>query len=113
MWYSNRFREMALALIATASTAFAGHVYGTLRENNQPLRDARVSLRCRNEVTPPGTTDHEGTYRLYSKVAGACTLEMHHQGRSAAASLYSYDRPTAYDFDLVKDGKGGWELRRR
>lgn len=109
----NRARELLLAAIVTASAAWAGHVYGTIREGNQPLREAKVTLRCGNEQPAAATTDQEGTYRLFSKAAGSCTLEMEHQGRRAVGSLYSYDRPTAYDFDLVQDGKGGWELRRR
>lgn len=104
--------KLVLVVFTTASMAFAGHVYGTIRENNQPLQGANLVLRCGSE-SPATKTDQEGTYRLLSKGAGPCTLEMDHGGRRASGSLYSYDRPTAYDFDLVKDGKGGWELRRR
>lgn len=108
----NRRGLLAILAIGATSVALAGHVFGTIRENNQPLSGARVTLRCAAE-TAPGTTDKEGTYRLYSKSAGPCTLEIEHHGRRATGTLYSYDRPTAYDFDLVKDGKGGYELRKR
>ena len=108
----SRAGRLVVVSITAVSTGMAGHVYGTIRENNQALREASVVLRCGDESTP-GTTDHEGMYRIYSKAAGPCTLELRHQGRRAAGSLYSYDRPTAYDFELMKDGKGGWELRRK
>jgi len=96
---------------ATTSIAMAGHVYGKIRENNQPVQGAGVTLRCGSE-TPTGSTDQEGVYRLFSRVTGACTLEVNVRGRRATGPLYSYDRPTAYDFDLV-DENGRWILRRR
>jgi len=97
--------------MAAVSTAIAGHVFGTIRENNQPVRGAAVTLRCGNEA-PGGTTDQEGMYRLFARTTGACTLEVNAGGRHAVGPLYSYDKPTAYDFDLVHDGKS-WVLRRR
>lgn len=91
--------------------ARAGHLYGRILENGQPVRGAGVILRCGGE-SPGGTTDPEGVYRLFAKTAGACTLEVNAGGRRAVGQLYSYDKPTAYDFDLVQDG-GRWILRRR
>jgi hypothetical protein len=89
----------------------AGHLYGRILENGNPVRGAGVILRCGSE-TPGGTTDPEGVYRLFAKTTGACTLEVNAGGRRAVGQLYSYDKPTAYDFDLVQDG-GRWLLRRR
>jgi hypothetical protein len=108
----NQAGLLAFLALGAASMAWAGHVFGTIRENAQPLRGANVLLRCAAD-TITGTTDQEGMYRLYSKAAGPCSLEVEHRGRRAVGPVYSYDRPTAYDFDLVSDGKGGFGLRKR
>lgn len=95
----------------SAEMARAGHVYGRILEGGRPVRGAGVVLRCGGE-TPAGTTDAEGVYRLFAKTTGACTLEVNAGGRRAVGQLYSYDKPTAYDFELVQAG-GRWILRRR
>jgi len=100
-------------LLATASIAMAGHIYGTIRENNQPVRRALVVLTCGAERAPDARTDDEGVYRVFAKSTGNCQLVLEPGGRNAHGPLYSYDRPTAYDFDLIKDGGGRWILRKR
>jgi len=60
----------------------------------------------------PGTTDGDGAYRVVVPNTGACTITVVHEGKRAAATVHSYDKPTAYDFELVQ-GRGGWELHRR
>jgi len=107
----NRILAWALMSCVSVEMAYAGHVYGRILENGRPVNGAGVILRCGGE-SPGGTTDAEGTYRLFSKTAGSCTLEVNAGGRRAVGQLYSYDKPTAYDFDLVQEG-GRWTLRRR
>ncbi|MBL8173070.1 MAG: hypothetical protein JNK48_00285 [Bryobacterales bacterium] len=106
-------RILAWVLLGWGSVevASAGHVFGRILENGQPVRGAGVILRCGGE-RPGGTTDNEGTYRLFAKTTGSCTLEVNVGGRVATGPLYSYDKPTAYDFDLVREG-ARWILRRR
>lgn len=106
-----RLVQAVLTGIAAASTAAAGHVYGIIRENNRPIRNVEVSITCGKE-SGIGHTDQEGVYRLFLKATGNCQVVMEPRGRRASGFLYSYDRPTAYDFDLVRDG-GRWVLRRR
>jgi len=101
----------ALVGLFATSVAMAGHVYGTIRFNNQPFRNAEVSISCGAE-TVPGRTDQEGVYRMFVRSTGACQLVLEPRGRRAPGSLYSYDRPTAYDFDLVQQG-AAWVLRIR
>jgi hypothetical protein len=104
--------SMAALLLATASIARAGHIYGTIRENNQPVRRALVVLTCGAERAPDARTDDEGVYRVFAKGTGNCQLVLDPGGRNAPGPLYSYDRPTAYDFDLIREG-GRWILRKR
>lgn len=101
----------ALVGLLAASVMIAGHVYGTIRFNNQPHRNAEVSISCGGE-TVPGRTDQEGVYRMFVRATGSCQLMLEPNGRRAMGSLYSYDRPTAYDFDLVQQD-GRWMLRKR
>jgi hypothetical protein len=97
--------------ITAASSALAGHLYGTIRENGQSLRGVEIVLNCAGE-TATGRTDRDGVYRLFLRRTGSCQIVLEPSGRRAVGSLYSYDRPTAYDFDLVREG-GRWALRRR
>jgi hypothetical protein len=89
----------------------AGNVFGTIREANRPLAGVPVSLACGKESVP-GKTDGEGVYRLFTRATGACQLILDLPGRQMSAPLYSYDRPTAYDFDVVREGNN-WVLRKR
>lgn len=101
---------VALFTIGVCSAASAGQVYGTLRQNEQPVQSAPVSVTCGSE-TKRGQTDTEGIYRLLVSATGSCTLVLE-DGRQARGSLYSYDRPTGYDFDVVSQN-GSWVLAPR
>jgi hypothetical protein len=101
-----------LFLIGLISTANAGQVYGTIYQNNQPVPNAQVALSCPGGQAA-GATDNGGVYRLFGRGTGTCILVLNLQGFQASGSLYSYDRPTAYDFDLVRQGDGSWRLSLR
>jgi hypothetical protein len=104
----NRAAACGLLLIGLTTTAIAGQVYGILFQNNQPLTGAPVRLNCGNE-SANGVTDSQGVYRVFVRASGGCTLVLEPEGRKAEGSVYSYDRPTAYDFDVVNQG-GRWVL---
>jgi hypothetical protein len=106
-----RLAACLLMGISTCSTALAGHMYGIIRENNQPLSRIEVIVLCGDERAS-GSTDDQGVYRLFVRQARSCRLILDPRGRNAEGALYSYDKPTAYDFDLVHEG-GRWVLRRR
>jgi hypothetical protein len=90
------------------SPARAGQVYGTIFHDNQPLAGVEVKLLCPGQQAN-GSTDNAGTYRLFVKVNGSCVIVLEPNGRNAAGQVYSYDRPTSYDFDLIEQ-KGRWVL---
>lgn len=102
----------ALIALGVSSVAGAGQVYGTLRHNERPLVSAPVTLTCGAEARS-GQTDSDGMYRLMVSTTGNCTLVL--TDRQARGTLYSYDRPTGYDFDVVQQSDGSWSLvpRRR
>lgn len=101
----------ALLMLSFAATLTAGQVYGSIFENGQPLRRVPAELRCSGEGAN-GVTDDDGVYRLFVRATGSCQLVIEPNGRNVAATIYSYDRPTAYNFDLVNNN-GRWELVRR
>lgn len=101
----------AALVLGLVCPAFAGQLYGTIYFENRPLTGAPVTLSCGGE-TGNGTTDGEGVYRVFVRATGGCMLVVDPGGRRATASVYSYDRPTAYDFDMVfRDGR--WQLSLR
>ena len=97
-----------LMVLGVGSVLSAGQLYGNIFLNGQPLRGVPVALNCSGEGTQ-GSTDGDGIYRVFVRTNGGCTLIVDPGGRNAAAPVYSYDRPTAYNFDLVNQG-GRWEL---
>ena len=105
------FQSLLLGL-TIVPVILAGNVYGTIREKNKPLAGAPVSLTCGKESPVSGRADGEGVYRLFVRATGACQLVVDLPGRRMSASVYSYDRPTAYDFDVVLEGNN-WVLRKR
>jgi hypothetical protein len=100
-----------LFVVMARSSALAGQVYGTIFQDNKPVRNTPAVLTCGTDSTS-GSTDEEGVYRLFVRATGACTLVLDPNGRHASGSLYSYDRPTANDFDLIRT-QTGWALRKR
>ena len=102
----------ALLMLSFGGAVSAGQVYGTIVQNGQPLRRAPVELRCSGE-TASDVTDDDGVYRLFVRATGSCQFVVEPKGRNVAAAIYSYDRPTGYNFDLMIDRNGRWELVRR
>jgi hypothetical protein len=108
-----RVTACAFLIVVLCSTAIAGQVYGTIFRNGQKVPGAQITLRCPGGQSV-GTTDNTGVYRVFGRGTGTCALVLNLPGLQAEGSLYSYDRPTGYDFDLAQqDGK--WRLipRRR
>lgn len=88
---------------------YAGLIYGTVRNNTgAPIGGMPVSVACPEfGHTPPQSvpTDGAGAYRIFVDIRGRCQLQV---GSSAPTTVFSYDDPIRYDFDLI-----GGTLRRR
>ena len=98
-----RAASLLLVALATSPLAQAGHCYGRLSANGQPIPNANLTLTCGSEVVR-GTTDGAGIYRLFSATTGACTLQVDAGGWSATAPINSYDSPASNDFNVVRQG---------
>ncbi|MBI4876507.1 MAG: carboxypeptidase regulatory-like domain-containing protein [Acidobacteria bacterium] len=94
-----------------APYAYAGHIFGALRESGQPVRGAEVVVTC-GPNRYPSKTESDGSYRLFAKETTRCSLQVNYKGQSPRAEIFSYNEPTRYDFDLVWE-QGRLTLRRR
>jgi hypothetical protein len=94
----------AALLVSRTGIAEAGEVHGRIfRDNNSQASQVTVSLSCGGRPVPwAEKTDPDGNYRFFARESGSCTLSVGDQTK-ATADVYSYDRPTAYDFNY--DGK--------
>ncbi len=101
-----------LALFFAGSLGLqAGEIYGTLRESGRP-----VEKGAGIEITAPGgtkigsgTTDQFGSYRVFVKPKGKCTLIVHYRGRAFdPLAIYSYSNAVRYDLTIEGD-----QLRRK
>jgi hypothetical protein len=102
-----------LLLFACSLPAVCGNVYGTIRENGQPAAGVSATLTCPKEPpSKPSVTEKDGIYRVFSRTTGAGQLTVVSGQRTMSVSVYSYDRPTAYDYDIVRSGNT-WSLRKR
>ena len=98
-----RAASLLLVALATSPLAEAGHCYGRLSVDGQPVPNANLTLTCGSEVVR-GTTDGSGIYRLFAATTGACTLQVDAAGWSASAPINSYDSPASNDFSAVRQG---------
>jgi hypothetical protein len=98
-----------LALLAVP--AWPGHILGRITRGG-PLADADVSVQCGSESSAPSRTGADGSYRIVVRSTGPCTITVRHGAINASGAVHSYDRPTAYDFEVVGDG-GRFSLQRR
>jgi hypothetical protein len=107
----------AMPLILTllffcCSPVFAGQIYGTLRESGRPVPNVKIDVICGGN-TYSAVTDNGGLYRLFAKETGGCTIRAYYQNQIPQSSLDSYPNPAHYDFDLIRNANGQYELRRR
>lgn len=89
---------LALAL-ATAGHVAAATIYGTIREGDRPLENAKIELLCAGKRVSQ-QTDARGTYRFTISQTGRCRLEI----EGGSAPVIVYDEPTRYDFEIRQEG---------
>jgi hypothetical protein len=90
-----------LLLCSLPNAGFAAQVYGTLRESGKPVgSNVTVEVVCGNN-TYSALTDNYGSYRLFARETGRCTMRVHYQNQLPATTINSYADPAHYDFDLV------------
>ena len=89
-----------------ASAVLAGEIYGTITDAGKP-----IPTGIKVEVTAAGNsysgeTDKFGTYHVFVNDAGKCTLTVHYKDQKPAATIFSYEKATRYDWTVeTVDGK--------
>lgn len=107
-------RRVAIAAglaLAGGSPVWAGQVEGTLYREGRPVQGATIELRRGEEVVERIKTSGSGTFGVFLQATGSYELVLPEHG--LGSRIYSYPSPVRYDFDLVKKGADGYELRRR
>jgi len=103
---------LAFFFVSSCSPAWAGQIYGTLRETDRPISNVKIEVVCGNS-TYSAMTDASGLYRLFAKETGRCAVRAYYQNQTPQTVIDSYANPAHYDFDLVRQQNGQYELRRR
>lgn len=100
------------SLFAT-SAALAGEIYGTITDAGKPV-PAGVKVEVAVEGnTYTGDTDEYGTYHVFAKDKGKCTLTVNYKGQKASSPIFSYEKATRYDWAVETDADGKLILKRK
>jgi hypothetical protein len=96
---------VTMLLFLSASCALAGEVYGTITDGSKPIAAGiKVEIDASGKVYK-AETDKFGSYRIYVKGKGKCTLTVHiKKEESPSVELFSYDKSTRYDWVLETKG---------
>ena len=86
---------LAVLPAALPAPAIAGQIYGTILADGQPLRNASVIMQC-GSARDAQTTSPSGTYRLFVKADGQCTMTI--GGAMVDKPVFLYASPTRYNF---------------
>jgi hypothetical protein len=102
----------AFALSASAVLS-AGQIYGTIVADNQPVKDTDIEIKCGEEAALKGKTAADGAYRINVPQEGQCALTLPTYEGRPSATIFSTPNPALYNFAVVKNAEGKFELKRR
>jgi len=101
-----KLRIFLLFVLCAATTAIAGEIFGTIEDGGKPLPAGTKVAITAGENTYGGETDKFGAYRVVVTDKGKCTLTVIYKDQKPAASIFSYDKSTRYDWTVESvDGK--------
>ena len=100
------------ALFASAVLS-AGQIYGTIVADGQPLKETEIEIKCGEEAPLKGKTAADGAYRINVPQQGQCALTLPAHPGKPSAMIFSTPNPALYNFEVVKNAEGKFELRRR
>ena len=95
----------ALAL-AVVSPAFAGEIFGTIKEGGKTVAEGvKVEVTC-GAKTYTGATNKFGSYRMVAEETGKCTLTVAIGEEKPSLEIHSFEDSARYNLLLEKkDGK--------
>jgi len=102
-------------IVACASPASAGRIFGDITLDGKPLPEGvkiKVTQPGSSAVADTTVTDKFGSFKLMVKAEGKCTLTLIHEKQPVELAIFSNKVATRYDLVLEKkDGKPS--LRRK
>ena len=105
---------LCFAFALAASTVLtAGPIYGTIVEDGQPVKDTDIEIKCGDEAPLKSKTAADGAYRVNVPQQGQCSLTLPSHAGKPSATVFSTPNPTLYNFAVVKNADGKFELKRR
>jgi len=95
-----------LCLAIPCATAFAGEIYGTIKESGKPIKaGTKVEVKCA-KGSYGAETDKLGSYRVFVPEQGKCTLSVKSGDAAAQMTVNSFEDSARYNLVLdKKDGK--------
>ena len=112
-------RSMILKTAAVASAlliageALAATIYGTIKQNNQPVKNnTPLVLSCGGSQAASTTTDERGNYRLTANRTGRCDLKVGEANNMSVGEVILFQDPTRYDFEVPSAGDKTRLIRR-
>ena len=107
-----RSLSCVLLVLFAATAALAGEIYGTISDAGKPVvAGVKIEVAVAGN-TYTGETDKFGTYHVYAKEKGKCTLTVLYRDQRPSASIFSYERATRYDW-VVETVDGKLTLKRK
>ena len=82
--------------LAVSADATAATIYGSIQQDNRPVVNTLVSLRCDEAGAASAVTDDRGNYRITVARTGRCNLLV----GGASGDVVLYTEPTRYDFEI-------------
>ncbi len=93
---------LALVIAAVPTAAFAGEIYGTIKEQGKPVKEGvQVTVLC-GDTSAAGQTDKNGAYRLFAAEEGKCTLTVKVGDEAPSVAIHSYADSAKYNLVLEK-----------
>ena len=81
--------------------------------DGQPLKETEIEIKCGEEAPLKGKTAADGAYRINVPQQGQCALSLPAHPGKPSAMIFSTPNPALYNFEVVKNAEGKFELRRR
>ena len=99
--------------VLVPAVVYAGQIYGTIVFEGKGVKNVAIEIQCGKEDPVMGMAAADGSYRINVPHQGQCTVTLpSYEGRPSAA-IFSGPNPAAYNYELVKNADGKYELKRR
>ena len=99
--------------LSVSAVVSAGPIYGTMVADNQPVKDTDIEIKCGEDAPLKGKTAADGAYRINVPKEGQCSLTLPTYAGKPSATIFSTPNPALYNFAIVKNAEGKYELKRR